>query len=92
MNTLRIACGDSVAVAVQEIAAREPVVLTGEEDTGAVTRETIPFGHKVALVPIARDESVIKYGHPIGRATGDILPGDHVHTHNLVSVRGAAKR
>ena len=92
MNALRIACDDSVAVVVQEIAAGEPVVLTGEQDSGVVTREKIPFGHKVALVPIAQDESVIKYGHPIGRATDDILPGAHVHTHNLVSVRGAANR
>lgn len=43
----------------------------------------IPAGHKVALRPIRVGEAVIKYGDPIGRATQDIAPGEHVHTHNL---------
>lgn len=42
----------------------------------------IPFGHKVALRPIARGEPVIKYGVAIGRATRDIASGEHVHIHN----------
>lgn len=42
----------------------------------------VPFGHKVALRPIAAGESVIKYGIPIGRATRDIAAGEHVHVHN----------
>lgn len=42
----------------------------------------VPFGHKVALRPIAAGEPVIKYGIPIGRATRDIAAGEHVHVHN----------
>jgi len=42
-------------------------------------------GHKYALRPIAAGENVIKYGMPIGHATGDISPGDHVHSHNLAT-------
>lgn len=42
----------------------------------------VPFGHKVALRPIARGEPVIKYGVAIGRATHDIASGAHVHVHN----------
>jgi altronate dehydratase small subunit len=56
-----------------------------------VTREAIPFGHKVAIVAIRQGETVVKYGASIGRATADIAPGEHVHVHNLRSVRGAAK-
>ena len=43
----------------------------------------IPAGHKIALRPIAAGEAVIKYGDPIGMATRDIAPGEHVHSHNL---------
>jgi hypothetical protein len=43
------------------------------------------MGHKVALVPIAAGEKVCKYGAPIGSATRQIRPGEHVHTHNLAS-------
>jgi hypothetical protein len=31
---------------------------------------------------------VVKYGSSIGVATGEILPGAHVHTHNVASARG----
>ncbi|MGI6255805.1 MAG: UxaA family hydrolase [Acutalibacter sp.] len=47
--------------------------------------DTIPAGHKFALVPIQKGEFVIKYGEIIGRATRDIQPGEWVHTHNLRS-------
>ena len=56
-----------------------------------VVREAIPFGHKVAIRAIANGEHVIKYGASIGVAVADIQPGDHVHLHNLRSVRGSAQ-
>ena len=44
----------------------------------------MPLGHKVALKAHGVDESVIKYGHDIGRVVADIQVGDnHVHIHNL---------
>jgi altronate hydrolase len=45
----------------------------------------IPIGHKIALRAIAAGESIIKFGHAIGRATEDIAAGDWVHSHNLTS-------
>ena len=42
-------------------------------------------GHKYAIRPIKKGENVIKYGNPIGHATADIAPGDHVHTHNVAT-------
>ena len=53
-----------------------------------IVKENIPFGHKVALRRIAKDEPVIKYGEVIGKATADIGKGEWVHVHNLVSLRG----
>ncbi len=47
-------------------------------------RSDIPAMHKVALVPIAKGEAILKYGQVIGFANTDIAPGDHVHTHNCV--------
>lgn len=52
------------------------------------TVEPVPPGHKVAIRAIASGEPVVKYGSPIGTATADILPGSHVHTHNVSSTRG----
>ncbi len=47
--------------------------------------DNIPKGHKKALRDIKCGELVIKYGHPIGRATKDISAGEWVHSHNLRS-------
>ena len=46
-------------------------------------RQPIPSGHKVALREIPVDEPVRRYGQVIGFASRTILPGEHVHTHNL---------
>lgn len=48
----------------------------------------IPYGHKVAVKPIHKDELIIKYGEEIGVATKEIAAGDYVHVHNLDSMRG----
>ena len=57
-----------------------------------VARADIPYGHKIALVPIAAGEQVIKYGLSIGSASTDIQPGDLVHVHNVESNRGRGDR
>lgn len=57
-------------------------------DLGSVqmaAERALPLGHKVARAPISSGAAVIKYGAPIGRATRDIEPGEHVHLHNLAS-------
>lgn len=40
-------------------------------------------GHKYAIKDIAKGESVIKYGFPIGIAKENIKAEEHIHTHNL---------
>ena len=73
---------DNVAVANGRIEAGE--VLPG----GAPALAAIDPGHKVAIRPIRAGEAVIKYAQAIGRATGDIAAGAHVHSHNLVFESG----
>ena len=52
------------------------------------TLDVIPYGHKVAVKPIPKRETVLKYGLSIGSALQDIQPGNHVHIHNVESNRG----
>ncbi len=52
------------------------------------TLDVIPYGHKMALQPIAKGGTVLKYALSIGSATVDIQPGNHVHIHNVESNRG----
>ena len=80
---------DNVATALMKLLAGEQLRAEQEADTATVcAQEAVPFGHKVALTPIARGEPVRKYGEVIGLATTDIAPGQHVHVHNVESQRG----
>jgi altronate dehydratase len=92
VNALLIHPADTVAVALRDLAAGEQLTARDADLGGVVAHEAVPFGHKVAVRPIASGTQVIKYGAHIGLTTRDIAPGEHVHTHNLVSVRGAVQR
>ena len=48
----------------------------------------VPYGHKIAVKDIKKDEIITKYGEEIGTATSDIKVGEYVHVHNLDSMRG----
>lgn len=75
---LRIDPRDDVATALVGLAK-------GDSAGGVTARAAIPAGHKMALNPVKIGDPVLKYGWPIGRATADIAPGDHVHSHNLAT-------
>ena len=74
-------------VAIAKVDLRESTGLTVERDPGpplqVVVHQSIPSGHKVALQQIAAGEPVRRYGQVIGHASQPILPGEHVHVHNL---------
>lgn len=81
---------DNVGVAVADIAAGEPVTgvcLTDGRVVEVVAAEPVPLGHKVALVPLAPGDRVVKYGYPVGVVTRPIAAGAHVHVHNVKSLR-----
>ena len=82
---LVITARDNVATALEPLDAGRVLDLNGQVITIA---ESTPRGHKIALCLIRAGEPVLKYGSTIGTATADILPGAHVHTHNLASGRG----
>lgn len=72
---------DTVVCLLRDHSAGEQATLSNGETT-TVQADT-PMGHKIARVPIAKGATVIKYGAPIGFATVEIRPGEHVHLHNL---------
>lgn len=74
--------GDTVYVLRDQVAAGEAVMVEG---VAVAFTQALGLGHKIARLPVAVGDKVIKYGAPIGRASRAIAPGDHVHLHNLVS-------
>ncbi|MHB1354965.1 MAG: UxaA family hydrolase [Anaerolineae bacterium] len=89
VNVLLINPADNVVVALKELPAGT-IVEASDTLPPIKTCEPIPFGHKIAISIITVGSSVVKYGASIGLAVSDINPGQHVHIHNLHSVRGAA--
>ena len=77
--TLQIHPSDNVLVALQPVSKGQ--ILEG----GLIAASDVPFGHKIARLPIAQGEPVIKYGYSIGVAKQAITPGEHVHSHNVAS-------
>jgi altronate dehydratase len=75
--------GDNVATLIEDASGGELQVVGGPSLSAC---EPIPLGHKVALLAIACDSPVIKYGVTIGLATRDIQPGEWVHLHNCKSL------
>jgi len=43
----------------------------------------IPLGHKIALQDLNEGDTILKYGHDIGKVIKSIKKGDHVHVHNV---------
>lgn len=82
---LMMSAKDNVAVVLSEMKAGRKIDIQGKT---LVLKEDVEFGHKFATSPIRKDEHVIKYGEIIGIASSDISPGEHVHIHNVKSLKG----
>ena len=78
--TLHIHPNDNVIVALRPMTA-------GETVGGILLQSDIPLGHKIALKDLKSGDTVLKYGHDIGRVVADTTAGEHVHIHNLKTKR-----
>jgi len=80
---------DNVATLLADADANGVVqVMMGDKTTETKVQESIQFGHKFAMKKINKGQNVVKYGEVIGQATQDIREGQHVHVHNVESLRG----
>ena len=82
---------DSVGVVVVEGVKRGQTlsgwIMENNRTIKIKSLDAIPIGHKVALAPLQPDDTVIKYGHDIGRIVSSVRKGGHVHVHNLKTKR-----
>ena len=75
-RTIRLNPADNVIVAVDAIEA-------GATPEGVKALARVPRGHKMATVPIAEGQPILKFGQIIGFASKAIAPGEWVHEHNV---------
>lgn len=84
---------DDVGVAAMDIQAGEEIEAVTLEGAPVMTVKVIqdvPLGHKVAMRDMAENHHVQEYGRAIGYASQPIQRGEHVHVHNIKSLRWAA--
>lgn len=75
---------DNVAVCLWPLEPGEEIQVTyNEKILWVKIVESVPLGHKVSLSLISSGKAITKYCEIIGRATKDILIGQHVHDHNI---------
>ena len=81
---------DNVAVALTDLRAGDKclVMEDGGRQYEVIIREEIPFGHKLALGDMKKDEAVFKYGEEIGRMKEPVTKGGWIHSHNMYCDRG----
>lgn len=81
---------DDVGVAVLDLKAGDEIgaaTLEGESLGSVKVMEDVPLGHKIAMRDLPLDKHVIEYGWEIGRTTTAIKCGEHVHVHNIKTLR-----
>ena len=80
---------DDVAVLVEPLLEGGIVTLHGGKEALSLrVRKALPLGHKIALRDLPAGHHVRKYGEVIGVLKSAVVAGDHVHVHNLQSLRG----
>jgi (2R)-sulfolactate sulfo-lyase subunit alpha len=81
---------DTVGVATVDIKSGETakgLFMDTQESIDVKALKDIPLGHKIALKDAKVADTVIKYGHKIGKVVANFQKGDHVHIHNLKTER-----
>ena len=77
-------------VVVEDVKPGEDVtgwIMETDETITLRSQDAVPLGHKIALREIRSGETILKYGHDVGRAVADIGKGRHVHIHNMKTKR-----
>lgn len=86
-DAITLAATDNVAVALRDLDGEVRVVAATQIRSLRLI-SPISMGHKFAVCAIGCGKPVLKYGECIGVATVDIEQGEHVHVHNIKSMRG----
>ncbi|HGL6480026.1 TPA: UxaA family hydrolase [Clostridioides difficile] len=89
INAVIIDEKDNVAVAIEAIAKGSEISFKLKDKTvkTITALDDIIIYHKLAIKDMAKGDKVTKYGEHIGEANQEIKSGQHVHIHNVRSVR-----
>jgi (2R)-sulfolactate sulfo-lyase subunit alpha len=58
-------------------------VMENDKSVSIKSLNEIPLGHKIAMIDLNEGDTILKYGHDIGKVVKSIKKGEHVHVHNV---------
>ena len=58
-------------------------IMEDDSSTKIKSISDISLGHKIAMIDFKEGDTIIKYGHDIGKVVKSIKKGEHVHVHNV---------
>ena len=78
---------DNVGVVVIEKIPPKPAcscwIMEDDSTSNIHSLDEIPLGHKIAMVDLKEGDTILKYGHDIGKVVKSTKKGEHVHVHNV---------
>ena len=78
---------DNVGVVViEKITANQECncwIMENDKSATIQSINDISLGHKIAMSDLNKGDTVLKYGHDIGKVIKTIKKGEHVHVHNV---------
>ena len=78
---------DNVAVVVIDKTSKSQEcnawIMENDKTINIQSLNEIPLGHKIAMVDLNKGDTILKYGHDIGKVVKSIKKGEHVHVHNV---------
>ena len=58
-------------------------IMENDKSVKIQSKNEIPLGHKIAMIDLNEGDTILKYGHDIGKVVKSIKKGEHVHVHNV---------
>ena len=78
---------DNVAVVVIDKTSKNQEcncwIMENDKSVKIQSKNEILLGHKIAMIDFKEGDTILKYGHDIGKVVKDIKKGEHVHVHNV---------
>ena len=58
-------------------------IMENDKSVKIQSKNDIQLGHKIAMVDLNEGDTILKYGHDIGKVVKSIKKGEHVHVNNV---------
>ena len=58
-------------------------IMENDKSITIKSKNEISLGHKIAMLDLNEGDTILKYGHDIGKVVKEIKKGEHVHVHNV---------